>query len=567
MCGFFAIFSNNTISPKNKESFKKSSLLLKHRGPDFQKYIFRKKFYLFHSRLSIVDLKDRANQPYVGEQDKFFLIYNGEIYNYLDLKKILLQSKKFNTRSDTEVLFNAFLEWGPNCISRLKGMFAFAIWDNKNNKLYFARDVFGQKQLYFFKNKNLICLSSEIKPILMYFKINSLNKKTISNYIIKNDYGELDQTFFENVYQLSPGTFGIWEKGNLKTFKYSTLDNEKKELNKNQIVGKKLIIKNIKEHLMGDVNVGLALSSGIDSMALLSLIQKTKSSKKLIKNFSIDFGKDFSEFKKVKRNVKLFKTDVEQIRYCEEDVINKFQNLLFVNEAPLGGLMHMALYKLFETAKDFKIKVILSGMGSDEIFLGYESMRNLVSNYSSNNRINLIDNTSLDNREIIKSTFFDEISEEDTKNNLYDFLHTTKLPKNLQMMDRISMINSIELRCPFVDQEIYKFFSKFKISEMISKNHTKILLRQMMTSLDKRISWYEKKKSIQSPQNIWMKKPILKEFFGDILLSSSQINNLYFNKKKIISYWDDFLKGKKKTALPIWQYTNIYFLEKFFNEH
>lgn len=565
MCGFFAVFGSNINNLNKKEKFKSSSLLLKHRGPDSENFIFNKNFYMYHSRLSIIDLREKANQPFKDNEERYFLIYNGEIYNYRELRSVLKKNYKFKTKSDTEVLFNAFLEWGTDCLSKLKGMFSFAIWDNKKKKLYISRDNFGQKQLYYYKSKKNFCISSEIKPILNFYGLKKLNNLAVGNYILENNYGPLDQTFFKDVNQLSPGTYGVWEDENLSLSKYylekNIFDNSSK---KNE--SKNILKKNIEKHLIGDVNIGLALSSGVDSMSIFSLINKSKLSHKLKKVFTVDFGDDFSEFNSVQKTLKKFKFNVERIKFKENDVIENFEKLLIVNEAPLGGIMQMALSKLFEKARESKIKVILSGMGSDEIFFGYENMKKLI-NKKSPSKINLIDNTLLSNQAYLKNSLMNKINESYSKVDLYKMLYNTKLPKNLHMMDRVSMQSSIELRCPFIDKEIFKHFSNLELKEMINLNHTKIILRKIMSSIEKKINWFEKKKSIQSPQNVWMKKGILKDFFGDILHSKSKIQDVYFNDKNIKKNWNNFLKGKVSSALPIWQYTNIYFLNKFIDEN
>ena len=563
MCGFFAIFGNN-LNKKNK--FKNSSLLLRHRGPDSEKFLFNKNFYMYHSRLSIVDLREKANQPFRDNKERYFLIYNGEIYNYKELKNLLKKNYNFKTKSDTEVLFNAFLEWGVDCLPKLKGMFSFAIWDNKKKKLYISRDNFGQKQLYYYKSKKNFCISSEIKPILNFYGLKKLDNHTVGNYILENDYGPLDRTFFKDINQLSPGTYGVWENGNLNLSKYY-LEKNLFDTNSKKNESKNIIKKNIDKHLIGDVNVGLALSSGIDSMSIFSLIKRSKLSHKLKKVFTIDFGNDFSEFNSVQKTLKKFKFNIERIKFHENDVIKNFEKLLIVNEAPLGGIMQMALSKLFEKAKQNKIKVILSGMGSDEIFFGYDNMKKLINKKRSTPKINLIDNTILSNQLYLKNNLMNKIKETQSKVDLYKMLYNTKLPKNLHMMDRVSMHNSVELRCPFIDKDIFEHFSKLKLEEMINQNHTKIILRKIMSSTEKRINWFEKKKNIQSPQNIWMKKGILKEFFGDILHSKSKIQDIYFNHRNIKKNWNNFLKGKVSSALPIWQYTNIYFLNKFIDEN
>ena len=320
-----------------------------------------------------------------------------------------------------------------------------------------------------------------------------MNADTVGRYILNNNYGLLNKTFFNEVDQLDPGSYGIWKNGNLDIYKYFSRK-EKFDFPTNGKRSKNILKKNIEQHLIGDVKVGLALSSGIDSLTLMSLINKSKLSKKLIKVFTIDFGEDFSEFQSAKKIAKKFKINIERIKFDPYDVINNFQNLISVNEAPLGGIMQMALSKLFKKANECQIKVMLSGMGSDEIFFGYESMKDFI-NKKDFNKIKLIDNSEISNLELLPNKLLKDIQMNENKVELYKMLYETKLPKNLQMMDRVSMQHSVELRCPFIDKDIFEHFSNYELKKMIDGRQTKIILRKLMSSIDKRINWFEQRKA------------------------------------------------------------------------
>lgn len=565
MCGFFAVFNKN-LKKSNRENFLRSSSLLNHRGPDKKKFVFGNYFFLSHYRLSIIDLSSKGDQPFKDNNNRYYLIYNGEIYNYQNLKKILKEKYSFKSKTDTEVLLYSFKEWGVNCISKLKGMFSFAIWDDQDKTLYMSRDSFGQKQLYYFLNKDSIIISSEIKPILNYKKKIQLNEFTISDYLINNGYGLNNETFFKGVNQLPAGSYAIWNNGNLKVSKYFFYEESSSFLLPDLNKAKRLLVDNINQHLQSDVKIGIALSSGLDSNAILALVQKAKLKNKLVESFSIDFGNDFTEYNKVKNNLKKINCKLTRVNFFPEDLSNSFEKLIYFNEAPIGGLMNAALTKLFSVAKQNDFKVILSGMGADEMFMGYDSMK-IILDMNLRDSMTLIDNTKIYNHKNLSKKILSISDEVLKKKEIYKFLFETKLPKNLHMMDRASMMNSIELRCPFVDYELFNFFSKLNLNNFINNDNSKIILRKIMKMINPKFNWFQKKISVQSPQNFWMKNTSLKNYFGDIVISNSIISRQFYNKKKLINYWDQFLKGKKNSALPIWQYANLFYLEKIFNEN
>ena len=258
MCGFLAAFGSKEGIKKILPKFKESSCLLTHRGPDFEKLKLGSNFLLFHARLSIVDLSSRSNQPFESNDKRFSLIYNGEIYNYLSIKDQLNSKYNFKTNSDTEVVLASYLEWGTNCLNKLNGMFSFAIWDNVKNELFFTRDHFGQKPLYYHHSENMMYISSEIKPLLHLTQKKTLDLFSVQNYLTNNSYASNKKTFFKYIDQIPPGTYGVWSSQNLNIYKYfgkENFDNYalSKHDNKTMI---SILQKTIDEHLMGRCKFG-----------------------------------------------------------------------------------------------------------------------------------------------------------------------------------------------------------------------------------------------------------------------------------------------------------------------
>ncbi len=212
MCGFIYQRKKKFKFRLSKNLFKSASKLIYHRGPDNKNYVFDEFSHIFHSRLKIIDLLDRSNQPMT--RYGYTIIFNGEIYNFEKIKKELKRDFKFSTNSDTEVLLFSFIKWGERMFDKLNGMYSFIIYNNSKNLIFCARDLFGQKPLYFSNNKDQIIFSSEIKPILKLIKSSKLKleDKEINKYLNFNYYGESNLTFFKEIYQLQPGSFGYFKK-------------------------------------------------------------------------------------------------------------------------------------------------------------------------------------------------------------------------------------------------------------------------------------------------------------------------------------------------------------------
>ena len=313
----------NTSFNLNTFVFKKASKLIFHRGPDSKNYLLNKNTNVFHSRLKIIDLNERSNQPMTRKG--YTIIFNGEIYNFKELRKQLQKKFKFKTSSDTEVLLFSYLEWKEKMFDKINGMFSFVIFNIYNNDLFFARDLFGQKPLYYYKDKNQIIFSSEIKPILMLksSKKVQFENKEIIKYLHHNFYGDSKYTFFKDIFQIEPGKFGILKKNKLiiKKIQYEKLKFIPNIKNVNKIINKE-----IGDHLVSDVKTAIMISEGVDSKSILDISSKIY--KKNLKLFNLEF-EDFnnSEFKNIlKKNIdfkfyKIFKKHIfKHFNYAAEIV-------------------------------------------------------------------------------------------------------------------------------------------------------------------------------------------------------------------------------------------------------
>ena len=276
MCGILGIIQTK---PK-REVINRMISLLKHRGPDSKGVYLDKNIGLGHTRLSIIDLSKASNQPFFSKNKRYILVFNGEIYNYIELKEILKKKGyNFKTTGDVEVLLNSFIEWGYNCVKKFNGMFAFAIWDKKKKELFCARDRIGIKPFHYYKDRKKFVFSSEIKPLFEAGIKAEPNEKIIHRFLTKGLYELREDTFFKNINQLPPGNYLVYKNNKIEISEYWNIlkETKKSSLSKKEYKDKfkKILHNAIKIRLRSDVPIGVNLSGGIDSPSLLSRVRVT----------------------------------------------------------------------------------------------------------------------------------------------------------------------------------------------------------------------------------------------------------------------------------------------------
>ena len=571
MCGISVIFGKNLVE------FKKINQLvgdLSHRGPDNTTIKKINQNLIFgHNRLKIVDLSDKANQPFVHKNVS--LLFNGMIYNFLELEKeISTQNFNFKTNCDTEVILAAYLKWGEKCFSKLTGMFSIVLWDDKKKKLFCVRDRLGIKPLYYTtKDKNLY-FSSELTPLkkITSFKPNNL---VISDYINYSLYENKSNTFFKNIKQIEPGYIYKFDIDNkFSKFKYWSLfdiikkkDNSLEKKSQNNI--KEKIIERIQEikkiYSISNVKSAAFLSSGLDSFVLTDFLLESDKKLKLLLSFGFNSdSKD--ELSQIQKTHKMKKINHKKIRFTFG---NFFKNLDEVNsqqESPWGGPNIYFMGELLKFAKKNKFKVAYNADGADEIFGGYKKyLRQLKINSFSVNKsyFNLhIDGTTTDVHDLshdlfLKKTY--EYSKEVVKipsihnitNQRYLDIVYNKLPRNFRFSDRFSMNNSIELRYPFLDHKLLELSFELNKSNLINNKKNKILLRDSVKNYK-----INKKRHINGPQTEWIYRREIFEYLNKIM-KKSPIFEGYLDKKKTKNYINHFYKTRKSNSFKIWQIINL----------
>lgn len=516
MCGITGII--NSVDLVDKKTMHKFNQSLRHRGPDSQNVVFLDggRIALGHCRLSIVDLTPTSDQPFHCVNKRFWITFNGEIYNYLELKNQLLKKGYvFKSNSDTEVLLYSYIEWGVNCLNKFNGMWAFAIWDNLEKELFASRDRFGVKPFYYYNSRNTFVFASEQKAFkeVGLYKVSSKNS---FNFISNSASSEIfRETLFENIFKLFPGEYLIFRNGEVRSIQWWNTYNEILNLD-NRITSDEELNFLFKDacsvRTTGDVNICTTLSGGIDSSTVTSCLassQKIKASKSLHSFIGSFSDKEYDEFKWASIVCKEY-----SIPYTKVDINDKISpQLLLESSKCLDDLCDtptVGQYLVYDKIKENNYKVSVEGHGGDELFGGYSKhvisligdliiqrkdperlcdaillLSELTSSFTSNNfntHSNLLNtplnNTAFRNNKTHNKLYLLNLFDNSEKyinprvpnidhklyskeslffKCLYEDFHYYTLPNILMNYDRLSMKNSVEIRSPFLD---YRFVLK-----------------------------------------------------------------------------------------------------------
>ena len=603
MCGI-AGYINYTNKP-NKKILKSMTDRIAHRGPDAEGFYLDNIAALGHRRLSIIDLST-GNQPMYSNDKKIVIVFNGEIYNYLELKKELEKKYKFSTTSDTEVLIYGYREWGHSLTSKLRGMYAFALWDIDKGELYCARDIWGIKPFYYYENNNTFMFASEIKAFLDHPDfVKEFNDTILSAYLCFNSV-PTNETFFKGVKRLEPGYQLILNKEGLKIEKYFELEFKETDNNLEDIAEdiNKAMIDSVKHHEIADVEVGSFLSSGIDSSYLVSISKPDHTYTVGYDNPKYDeisYAKDLTKKLGIKNTSK---------KINKEEYIKAFPKIMYHMDEPLADPSAIALYFVAEIAsKD--VKVVMSGEGADELFGGYNSyqeeitqkwymkipypLRNLASKaaglipdarglnfiwrrgqkledyhiglgrvFRDKEAMNIIKPTNqIHTRDIVKP-FYDEYKNNSTmvQRQVIDY-YFWLVRDFLHAVDRNTMMFGLEARTPFLDKEVYEVARKMPTYAKINTETTKPALRMAAQKVIPNESYKKKKLGFPVPLREWIKED---DLYQDIKKEfNSETAEKYFKIDKINKLLEDHHNNKKDNYKKIWTiYTFIVWYKQFF---
>jgi asparagine synthase (glutamine-hydrolysing) len=592
MCGISGIISKSN-APIDQERIERINDLIHHRGPDDVGYYFGRNFVFGHRRLSIIDLSARGHQP-MCYLNRYWITYNGEIYNYLEIREELLKKGySFNSDSDTEVILAAYAAYGPDCLKKFNGMWAFAIYDAIDDVIFMARDRFGVKPFYYQDGAQEFVFGSEIKQLLALQTCVRANQEVVIESLLTHFEGHTEDTFFKDVKCLPQGHYIIYNLATHSRYMYQYYQLEINERISglsydDAIEGFKSLFKDaVRLRLRSDVVVGTCLSGGLDSSAISSVAAHlyraaTGNVFTGIHAKSTERQTDESEF--ARKVAQYLSIDLLVVEPSIEDFINTIDEVVYTQEEPFGSPSMFMGWHVFNKAKTHNCTVMLNGQGGDEILLGYEryysaflkalpptrflreiywqsknsklNLANLLMYYfyftNSNLRIQRLKLRSLLRPEVKDAHDFSYVkrSAENFRNidtlQIYEIC-TLQLPHLLRYEDRNSMRHSIETRLPFLDYRLVEFGVSIIPELKIKDGWTKYILRKTVEDLlPKGITWRKTKLGFQAPEETWFtayEVGMKKEIAGSFILSEIA------NKKKLL---DSFHK------LPSWEKWNYF---------
>lgn len=603
MCGIVGFISKDE---SKKEVIKVMANKIAHRGTDQEGYYIEDKIALGHRRLSIIDVENGA-QPMLNKEKNIVLTFNGEIYNYKQLQEELMKKgHHFTTNSDTEVLLHGYEEWKKELPKKLRGMFAFAIWDKKEKTLFCARDNFGIKPFYYYKNKEVFMFASEIKAFLAHPKFEKeLNKELIAPYL-SFSFNPANETFFKGVYCLEPGNTLTVKENSVIIEPYYNLEFKQKEIEFNKVVEqiRQIMKESVQHHMLSDVEVGSFLSSGIDSSYIVSLAKPSKT-------YTVGYeNSKYSEINYAKDLTKKLRIDNISKQITKKEYMEAVEKVLYYMDEPFSDPAAISLYFVSQLAsKD--VKVVLSGEGADEFFGGYNTYKEEI-DYKKYNKIPFLFRymiakllkffpemrgrnflvrrgtkleeeyvgvnklfsekevrkvlnfpSTIKNKEITQAVF-EQYKEKDniTKMQAIDIKYW--LTRDILLKaDKMTMANSIEARTPFIDKKVFEIARTLPSKYKVSKENTKVALRQAAKKDVPNESYKKKKLGFPVPLREWMKE---EDVYKQIKQTLSQDNvREFFNQKYVLKLLKQHKNGKKDNYKKVWAvYCFIKWYEIFF---
>lgn len=557
MCGIAGIIGNKA----SQEHLDVMLHAQAHRGPDDTGEFIENKVCLGHNRLAIIDLSAAANQPFFSQDKRYTIVFNGEIYNYLELKTALEDTFSFTTNSDTEVLLAAYQNWGTQCLSRLNGMFSFAIWDTEKQHLFAARDRFGVKPFYYTIVEDTFYFASEIKSLFAAGISKSPHESVWASYFAYGSYGMPHETFWEGIHQLPGSHFLTYREGTLEVKRWYNFEEAVKKYDIDlsfetvKVRYLQLLDDSIKLRFRADVPIGFNVSGGLDSSALLALVNRLDDGEN-IEAFTFYTGDDrYDELPWVEGLIAHTENPLTKVKLNVTHLATLAEEMSMQQDEPYGGVPTVAYGELFKEARSKGVKVLLDGQGMDEQWAGYD--------YYTKNSNSVIQGVSKSpfRTSVLSENFFAKAKKpiyptpfEDRILNLqYRDLFYTKIPRALRFNDRVSMQASTELREPFLDYRLVEFAFAQPLAYKINKGVQKYVLRSIVSEYLSDSITYAPKRPLQTPQREWLAED-LKEWVDHAIEALK--DHSWFDYKKLKEEWVAYRNGDQDSSFHIWQWVN-----------
>ncbi len=594
MCGFVGFTNTKDNSNRIIEDMMDK---IRHRGPDSGGKYTDEDIALGFRRLSIIDITESGDQPIYNEDRSKVLLFNGEIYNFQSIREELVaKGHIFTTKTDSEVLLHGYEEYGEKLLNKLRGMFAFVIWDTKTKELFGARDFFGIKPLYYAVMGDTFMFGSEIKAFLAHpdFK-KELNETALENYLTFQ-YSPTNETFFKNVYKLPAAHCFKYKNGKLDVKRYWDINfnaDEKPDMDEWVDRISDTFKNSVEAHKIADVEVGSFLSSGVDSSYVASVANVDKT-------FTVGFGEDekYNEIGWAKEfSQYIGKENISKV-ISPEEYWGNIKRIQYHMDEPLADPSCIALYFVCNKASEY-VKVVLSGEGADEIFGGYNvykeplgshaykslpkfirrGISNVASHLPQKRGVNFLVRNGKDLEErfignaymftpkdrkkllkiktnapdptVITAPFYDKVKDKDqiTKMQYLD-LHLWMTGDILLKADKMSMANSLELRVPFLDKKIMELAEQIPWRYRVSTENTKLAMRQAALRAAPPKTANKKKLGFPVPIRVWLKED---KYYGIVKDSfTSPAAEKFFNTDLLVKLLDEHREGKYDNSRKIW---------------
>ncbi len=619
MCGITGIINLNK-KLIDKKVLKDMTRMLSHRGPDDEGYFIgpsqAKNIGLGHRRLSILDLSPLGHQPMFYDNKNLVIVFNGEIYNYLEIRQELSRlGYKFRSQSDTEVILAAYQEWGIECLKRFNGMWAFILYDKKKNEVFVARDRLGVKPVYYSVDKKRILIASEIKAILAHPEIKAKpNKEIIWDYLVTGWLDHSEETFFENILELRGGNYMVIRNQKLEIKKYWDLKIQKISQNKQANIEQfqNLFMDSVRLRLRSDVPIGTCLSGGLDSSAIVMAINRYLKQGELEqigqwqKTFSAIYGLHFPEVDEAKYIREITKKTQAKpyfVKPSGKNLALEITKLVYHQDQPFSTTSIYAQWNVFRLAAKKNMKVMLDGQGADELLAGYTGYfgiyfidllrrrkiglffrelfwfarlhppfwknmlsilnRALRAGWLGQKATNFFQSSNPSYQVFEKkflTSFFPPKRKPFSQNYFQSALYNSlmmNLSSLLRYEDRNSMAFAIESRVPFLDYRLVEFIFSVRSDFKIRNGQTKWIMRQALKGiLPEKIRLRQDKIGFATPEEQWLKKDLKKELIN-CFSSKSFASRGLINPQKTLELYEKFCAGHFTDSQLFWRLYNL----------
>ncbi len=544
---------------------------ISHRGPDaWGIYSTDDGVARFgHRRLSIIDLSEAGRQPLHSVDGSLSITYNGEIYNFLELRRELADYP-FATQTDTEVVLAAYERWGEQCLDRFVGMFSFAIWDARNRRLFAARDRFGVKPFYYHTTSDgSVWFASEIKALHAAGVPVEPDATTWASYFAAGLYGNGDRTFWRNVAELPAGCTLTWENGRTKVRRWYDLAArvgeayDERSIEEVSAEYEALLLESLSLRFRADVPVAINVSGGLDSSTLLGLVRSVFGAENRVTAFTFITGDDrYDELPWVANMVSMTRNPLLVSRLDAEDVPRLAESIQHFQDEPYGGLPTIAYARLFEMAREEGIKVLLDGQGMDEQWAGYDYYEPKDSTPSpvvqgSKDRAVRPECLDAEFRRLAELPSNEAVFSDRLRSLQHRDATSTKIPRALRFNDRVSMRSSTELREPFLDHRLFELAMRQPADRKIGRGASKWMLRQIARRLLPDAIVEAPKRPLQTPQREWLRGPLAGWADDCIESALAKHGGAWLDAEVVRRTWRAYQRGESDTSFYVWQWINL----------